>query len=97
MSYSSASAVLAPFWADAVTGSGNPDDGIVYYHAYTKWSISHMVDSNTDYIISLASSTIRQLTGKEYFSASDVLVVTWHEVSRYGGPSNEVSLICLMV
>lgn len=83
--------VLSPFWADGVTGSGNDDDGMVYYHSYTKYSPSHQVGPDVDEIMDRATGIVRVQTGNWYFVASNVIVVTWSNLRRFGGPADEVS------
>lgn len=86
-------AVLAPFWADGVTGrSGNDADGVVYYNSYTKYSLNHVVDEDTDEMMNRATWIVRQQAGRAYFVASNVVVVTWSNMRRFGGFGDEVSL-----
>lgn len=84
-------ALLAPMWTDIVL-ERDSEDSAVFYQVYTKWSQADVVDSNTEDIVNRATSNIRQLTGKATFVASNVIVVTWSNVTRFAGSTAEVSL-----
>ena len=76
-------ALIAPYWADADTSSGN---GNVWFRVTT--------DSQ---LLSIASQQIANagFTGPQSFSPSYLIIVTWENVGYYDDNIDKVSMHCV--
>ena len=79
-------AIIAPFWANADSSFGE-DGGKVYYKLYTPYNRSMestvLRQRVTSDVVNSYLASVNNSKDIKGFNASDVIIVTWHEVAPF--------------